>query len=193
MDTSAPADTADPDGNVNNNDNGIGTGAGQVSSGVLDMLPETGTNFTITPGNTTDFTVDFGFTKAYSLGNRVWYDTNNDGDMDPGENGIDGVRMNLYRDTNLNGAYDGGDAAVANMLTAGGGYYRFDNLTAGEYMVVIPNDNFTNDGSDDALVGYWSSGTSIDGNGLTSDTFGPTRTVARTIPWGPRRRPRSGR
>ncbi|MFL7869661.1 MAG: SdrD B-like domain-containing protein, partial [Anaerolineales bacterium] len=72
----------------------------------------------------------------YSLGNRVWYDTNNDGIFGAGEVGISGVRVELYRDTNNNGVYDlGVDAAVVDGVgnprfetTDGDGYYRFDDL-----------------------------------------------------------------
>ena len=43
-------------------------------------------------------TVDFGFYRTFSLGNRVWDDTNGDGDQDAGEIGIGGVTVRLYLD-----------------------------------------------------------------------------------------------
>ena len=168
------ADTTDPDTNTENNDNGIGTGSGQVSSGTLTMnAGEVLANIALnqTTGTTTDNSVDFGFTKVYSLGNRVWYDTDNDSTLDVGESGITGVLVQLYRDANSNGVYDAGDGAVvASTTTDANGYYRFDNLVAGNYVVLIPNDNFVNDASNNALVGYWSSGTSINASGVVSDT-----------------------
>ncbi|CAG0958252.1 Serine-aspartate repeat-containing protein D [Anaerolineales bacterium] len=174
VDTANAADTTDPDTNADNNDNGIGVAAGQVSSGALTMSPATETlSATITrndaTGTTTDASVDFGFiSPTYSLGNRVWYDTNNNGVIDVGETGINGVTVRLYQDTNGNGSYNAGDALIASATTAaiGGvnGYYRFDNLAAGEYVVVLPT----------PPAGYWSSGTRrADASGVITDTFGP--------------------
>ncbi|MBN8580749.1 MAG: sortase [Anaerolineae bacterium] len=186
VDTAAPADTTDPDTNTDNNDNGSGTGAGQVSSGILTMTPGQGTggsvgaaNNVVTngTGSTTDPTVDFGFTPLYSLGNRVWYDTNNNGSIDFGtESGINGVQVNLYLDNGTTpGVYDAGDTFVVSDITASGGYYRFDSLNAGNYVITIPADNFRNVGvgdtvAGDPLAGYWSSGSTISAAGVISDS-----------------------
>jgi LPXTG-site transpeptidase (sortase) family protein len=187
VDTSAPADTTDPDTNADNNDNGSGTATGQVSSGIVTLTPGQGTGgsagaanniVTQSIGTTSDPTVDFGFTASnYSLGNRVWYDTNNNGAIDFGtEAGIPNVRVQLFNSasTEINVGPDGvlgtGDDAPGGMLTNANGYYRFDNLPAGDYTVRIPNDNFSAGGTTDALVGYWSSGTTIDASGVPSDS-----------------------
>ena len=64
MDTANAADTADPDTNTDDNDNGVGTTPGQVSSNLLTMQPgESGTNIVTTnpTGTTYDPTLDFGF------------------------------------------------------------------------------------------------------------------------------------
>jgi len=177
VDGSDAADTADPDVNTNQNDNGIGVASGVVSSGILTMDPTTdgGANITVTnaTGITTDSSVDFGFVSPYySLGNRIWYDTNNNGILDAGENGINAVLLTLYQDINTNGFYDAGDgAALATATTNVTGYYRFDNLSAGDYVVVISNDNFTSGGAASALVNYWSSGTTIAANGIIGDVI----------------------
>jgi LPXTG-site transpeptidase (sortase) family protein len=173
VDTAAPADTADPDTNTDNNDNGIGLAGGPVSSGTLTMIPgEVAANITLTnlTGTTSDPTVDFGFVRAYSLGNRVWFDTDNNSTRDAGELGVDGVLVVLYA---ADGSGNPTGAALATTTTAGGGYYRFDNLLAGDYVVVIPADNFTANGSNDALVGYWSSGTSRLPNGTLTELAVP--------------------
>jgi LPXTG-site transpeptidase (sortase) family protein len=176
VDTASPADTTTPNTNVDNNDNGIGTLPGQASSGALPMNPVAKVaSASITKDNltgiTTDTSLDFGFTKVYSLGNRVWYDTNNNSVLDAGESGVPNTRVELYHDTNSNGAYDAGtDISVGFVNTDASGYYRFDNLLAGDYVVVIPADNFTVGATTDALVGYWSSGTSIAASGVTSDS-----------------------
>ncbi|HCK65902.1 MAG TPA: hypothetical protein DHW49_06530 [Anaerolineae bacterium] len=177
VDTADNADTLNPDVNTNNNDNGIGTGGGQVRSGVLTVdAGEVAPNITVnnSNGTTSDPTVDFGFVLGYSLGNRVWYDTNNNSAIDAGEQGISGVRVELYVD-NGNGIFDAGDTFLSFDTTDANGHYRFDGLDAGNYVVVIASDNFRDTGGGDTvagdpLSGYWSSGTSIAANGAISDS-----------------------
>jgi hypothetical protein len=59
------------------------------------------------------------------IGNRVWYDTNQNGLQDPGENGVGGICVNLY---------DAGDNLLQQTTTDSNGYYAF-NADAGEYVV----------------------------------------------------------
>jgi LPXTG-site transpeptidase (sortase) family protein len=114
----------------------------------------------------------------YSLGNRVWFDTNNNGLRDGGEVGVQGVRVELYRDDGITpGVFDAGDTYLSFNDTDTNGYYRFDDLGAGDYVVIIPADNFRDVGAGDTnpadpLAGYLSSGTSIAANGTTSDGIG---------------------
>ncbi len=71
---------------------------------------------------------NFGELLTGSLGNRVWGDLNSNGIQDSGEPGVDGVKVTLY------------SAAGANMgftTTAGGGFYKFENLMPGEYYVIF--------------------------------------------------------
>ncbi len=82
-----------------------------------------------------DLSLDMGIFAPYSLGNRVWNDNNNNGIIDTGETGIDGFTVNLYADSNNDGTVDG--AAIATTTTAGGGYYRFDRLSASSYIVEV--------------------------------------------------------
>lgn len=101
-----------------------------------------------------DMTVDFGFTPAYSIGNRVFADLDNDGVMDAGESGIPGVPMVLFA------ADAGGDPAgsvLAGTVTDSEGWYRFDDLLAGAYVVVA-------DVANAPALAYWagSSGVSSD-------------------------------
>lgn len=100
-----------------------------------------------TPDNSSNFTVDFGFTAAYSIGNRVWFDTNNNGQFNAGEFGIDNVSVSVFASGNLT-------TALQTTTTAGGGYYRFDNLVAGTYVVRINPSNFVTTPTVGALVGY---------------------------------------
>jgi len=102
----------------------------------------------------------------FSLGNRVWFDTDNSSTINGTEVGINGVTVELYA------ADAGGNptgASLGTAVTANGGYYRFDNLSAGDYVVVIPSSQL-NGG---ALTGYWSSGTTLNGTGSATETAAP--------------------
>ncbi|MFN8440445.1 MAG: SdrD B-like domain-containing protein [Caldilineaceae bacterium] len=186
--------SANADNNIDNDDNGVGNLSGVTTSGV----------FTITVGgepiNETDeltanansnLTLDFGFYEPLSLGNRVWLDLDNDGQLDSGENGINSVVVNLYLDSNHDGLPDGG--VVMSDTTSGGGYYFFDNLTQGGYQVEIAASNFNVGG---ALAGYYSSlptalnpniggagnlGIDNDDNGLNSFVSGAIRSASITL------------
>lgn len=100
-----------------------------------------------------DHTFDIGFSAAstYSLGNRVWFDTNNDGRINAGEAGINGVSVSVFADANSDGTPDTPGTAIATQATANGGYYRFDSLAAGTYVVRINPANFANAA---VLAGY---------------------------------------
>ena len=85
----------------------------------------------------TDLTLDFGFTREFRVGNLVWLDLDNDGARDPGEPGLDGVEVGLYRD-NGDGVLGDGDGFVQNLGTSGGGRYEFRGVPLGNYFVAIP-------------------------------------------------------
>jgi LPXTG-site transpeptidase (sortase) family protein len=103
----------------------------------------------------------------FSLGNRVWYDTNNNSLLDGTEVGINGVLVQLYA---ADGSGNPTGGVLASQTTANGGYYRFDNLPAGDYVVVIPSTQFASGGP---LAGYWSSGTTVTGAGVVTETPAP--------------------
>ncbi len=170
IDTFDSADNANPDVNTDHNDNGIGTGAGQVSAGTLTMdAAEAAANIAVTDatGTTTDLTVDFGFLNTYALGNRVWFDTDNSSTLNGTEVGVDDVTVELYA-ADASGLPTG--PALDTDTTANGGYYLFDYLDAGDYVVVIPSANFAGGA---VLEGYWSSGTTMDGFGVISEAAAP--------------------
>ncbi|MEZ4888702.1 MAG: SdrD B-like domain-containing protein [Chitinophagales bacterium] len=93
-----------------------------------------------------------------ALGNRVWEDTDNDGVYDylDGEQGINGVKVNLYVDSDGSGDFSGGDVfyATTTTVTNGGiqGYYCFENLPAGDYIVEIDASNFAANEDLDGLI-----------------------------------------
>lgn len=63
-----------------------------------------------------------------SIGDKVWFDEDNDGIQDPSESGLAGVTVTLYNSSGQ---------AVATTITDGNGNYLFDNLTAGNYTVGV--------------------------------------------------------
>ena len=78
------------------------------------------------------------------IGNRVWYDANQDGVQDPNEAGIPGVTASLYMDTNGDGI---ADTLLGQLLTDAEGRYIFnENIVTGN-----PSDftmNFTTPATD---------------------------------------------
>jgi len=88
-------------------------------------------------GEVEDYTV----TLAHNLtiGNLVWNDSNENGLVDNGENGINNVLVELWS-PGLDGLIGGliADTKVASTYTAGGGLYSFTGLPAGLYYVKIP-------------------------------------------------------
>jgi hypothetical protein len=89
------------------------------------------------PGGSNTPTYDIGFWTPLSLGNRVWYDANNNGLIDTGEIGFAGVTVNLL---------DTGGNVIASTTTNAQGYYLFTNLLPGTYVVQLPASNFQTGG-----------------------------------------------
>jgi len=69
-----------------------------------------------------------------NLGNQVWHDEDNDSILDEEEEGINGVEVQLF------GATDDPliDEPLATDTTSGGGFYAFNGLEPGDYVVYIP-------------------------------------------------------
>ncbi|MBL8092312.1 MAG: hypothetical protein JNJ43_18410, partial [Anaerolineales bacterium] len=172
VDTANPGDTTNPNNNIDNNDNGVGTAGGTVSSNVVTLTPGSAgaaSNNTVSnaTGTTSNPTVDFGFLPLYSLGNRVWFDTDNSSTINGSEVGVNGVTVQLYA-ADAGGNPTGG--VLESQVTSQGGYYRFDDLPAGNYVVVIPSTQFA---SGAPLAGYFSSGTTLSGAGVIGETTAP--------------------
>jgi len=72
-----------------------------------------------------------------NFGNFVWCDTNNNGIQDLNENGVDGVRVELYKDNGDGQRNVGNDELVSFTSTANGGLYLFPNLPIGDYYAVF--------------------------------------------------------
>ena len=79
-----------------------------------------------------------------SVGDRVWSDTDGDGIQDPGEPGIAGVTVAIYRDINKNGVINTGEPKLATQVTDTNGNYDFIEL--------LPHDRATGTGHNDFIV-----------------------------------------
>ncbi len=92
--------------------------------------PSTPTTFTTEPMTTTSVepNVLFGLQPLVSVGDLVWFDTDNDGIQDPGEPGIAGVTVRLY---------DADGALIDTTTTDANGNYRFEGLPYGAYTVEV--------------------------------------------------------
>ncbi len=120
-----------------NNDNGLLIGgllrSGLVTLGDDEPLGESPDNDPTTLDNRANLTVDFGIFCGHSLGNQVWFDANDNAQVDSGETGATGVALTLY---------DSSDTPISTTTTAANGLYLFDELPAGDYRVDIDASNF---------------------------------------------------
>lgn len=65
-----------------------------------------------------------------TVGDRVWFDANNNGIQDIGESGVSGITVTLYNCANPM-------IPVATTLSDAGGNYLFENVVAGSYQVGV--------------------------------------------------------
>ena len=124
--------------------NGIRTRDFALAEGVLPTAAsgaETGFDHTSDDSDDTDvdLTIDIGLYHPVAVGNLVFHDQNNNGRADPGE-GIAGVRVELYRDTDTPGT----DTPLAFQTTNSSGFYLFSFLSHGNYVVHVPKSEFRN-------------------------------------------------
>ncbi|MFN7564503.1 MAG: SdrD B-like domain-containing protein [Prosthecobacter sp.] len=79
---------------------------------------------------------------AVAIGSLVWNDLDADGIQDADENGIPGVKVELWRDVNGNSA-DGAEVLIGWTFTASNGFYYFSGQAPGVYQVRVPATNFS--------------------------------------------------
>ncbi|MEM6696951.1 MAG: SdrD B-like domain-containing protein, partial [Bacteroidota bacterium] len=98
-----------------------------------------GGTVTLTNADPIDLDQDFGYRAPMNadgtIGTLVWEDVNADGNRDAGEEGFEGVTVDLYRDLNSNGLIDAGEPIFASTATDMNGDYLFENLPFGDYIV----------------------------------------------------------
>ena len=100
-----------------------------------------------------------------SIGDLVWLDSNANGQVDAGEAGIEDITLDLYVDTNGDGALQVGEPRIATASTDAFGNYLFDNLPAGDYIVDVTDENTK-------LNGFWHSlGTADTNDNSQSDPY----------------------
>ncbi len=119
-----------------------------ISSGIVTLA--FGTEPTSEDGDAnSNLTIDFGFHGLVSLGNRVWFDPDNNGLHDEDEIGISGVELRLYT-MNGNLALNYHKEPMIT-TTDEDGYYLFDELIPGYYIIVIHDENFAEGASLDGF------------------------------------------
>ncbi|MBK9928670.1 MAG: carboxypeptidase regulatory-like domain-containing protein [Saprospiraceae bacterium] len=125
---SSAVDGGDPDNNTLNDDNGTGSGTGEVKSLPI-TLTSGGEPTNDGDGNNGNLTVDFGFAGTGSIGDLVWKDNDGNGlQGGVGETGIPGVIVTLTYTINSTN-FTVLDTTDAN------GIYTFNNLPPGTYNV----------------------------------------------------------
>ena len=178
------ATTADPNNNVDNDDNGLqpdGAGAGVWSNVITLSINDepineagSGGDQDATDDNNGNMTVDFGFRPELSIGSNVYSDTNNNGVRDAGEDGIEGVTVEVFN-TGADGiAENADDILVGSDVTDANGDYFVGGLLEGEYYAKIMNVDAANPTSSTNIASSADPNNDIDGddNGLQTDGSG---------------------
>ena len=173
-----------PDDDIDNDDNGTATTGQTVKSAPVTLARGTEPNGAAKNDN---FTVDFGAFVPLAIGNRVWFDVNNNGTLDPAETGIAGVNVRLYRDADADGIPDG--PALATQVTNATGHYLFTGLGEGNFVIEVdpPVGYFSSSGKNGSLIGPSEpsliSNGSVDGldNGTTVAGVVRSNTVTLTV------------
>jgi hypothetical protein len=99
---------------------------------------------------------DFGYYQSGlgSIGDYVWFDADNDGTQDAGEDPAEGVTLALYIDSNQNTDLDAGEPVIADTITDETGTYSFTGLELNEYYLVkVTDSNGVLDGF--TITTYW--------------------------------------
>jgi uncharacterized repeat protein (TIGR01451 family) len=128
------------------------------SFGFVATRQDTGEN--LLPTEPLSVRIKAGPPQPVNIGDFVWNDANTNGIQDAEESGLDGVRVELYRDGGDGHAGSADDAFVSFVLTGvntngASGFYQFSHQPSGNYFVrVIPAVGYSlslaDQGSDDA-------------------------------------------
>lgn len=164
-----PDPGTDPNNGVDDDDNGVNNpypAAGGVQSLPLTLLPGAAPLNEVDeegafPDADSDLTLDFGFFELLTVGDRVWFDADDNGIFDSNESGAGpGVVLNLL-DVDGNPVLNQVTGLPITTTTIAGGFYYFSPLFPGEYRVQLAAENFQDGG---ILDGFRSSTGSADPN-----------------------------
>jgi hypothetical protein len=96
--------------------------------------------FTLANGQSL-MSIDFGFYARGVVGDKVFWDANDNGTQDFNETGISNVVLKLFLDANTNRVYDPGETLIATTNTDTSGTYQFTGISPGNYVVVVDQTN----------------------------------------------------
>jgi|GEM_PF-6435384 len=74
-------------------------------------------------------------TVAPKISGTVYNDADGSTNYTAGDTGINGVTVQLYQDNNGNGLWDAGDTLIATTNTSSSGYYEFNGMPDGDYVI----------------------------------------------------------
>ena len=158
--TGAYEPASDPDANINNDDDGTQMGAPDGNLVIMsDLVTMQLYDEPINDGdtdNTTNYDIDFGIIPLLAIGNMVWEDLNNNGLMDSGEPGIEGIETILYKDGGDGQVNTADDIEIGRITTDAEGKYLYKDLYPGDYFVKlndgIPYNMFSSTGEGIELI-----------------------------------------
>ena len=202
------ASTSNPDGDVDNDDNGLqtgGSGAGVWSNVITLSANDEPTNEPGSGGTQDDsidddngnMTLDFGFRPELSIGSNVFYDANDNGVRDAGEAGIQGVTVEIF-DTGADGIPENADDnLVGSDVTDANGDYFVGGLLEGDYYakIMTPDTDFPLSSTDIASTATPDGDVDNDDNGLQTGGSGAgvwSNVITLTINGEPTGEPGSG-
>ncbi len=124
---------------------------------------------TVLAAGATDNTLDFGYAPsmgAGSIGDAVWHDLDGDGVFEPNGNdaipgtfddepGFGGVTLELWVDVNKDGSINAGDNLIRTTTTDNNGFYVFNGLITGNYLVTITDKFQVLDTNGDGNLSEW--------------------------------------
>ncbi len=134
--------------NIDNQDHGIVNTSFKLNGIISSVLTLAEGTEPTDDGDDADgnLTMDFGFytLPTLSLGNLVWEEITEDGLYNSGEGeiGISDVILNLYEDTDGSNDFSTADVLLDQATTNNSGNYFFTGLLDGDYIIVIPVENF---------------------------------------------------
>ena len=121
---------------------------------------------------------------SLSLGWVIWEDSDNNWTLDNWETKKSQVEVKLYKDTNWDWQYDAWDEFISSQNTDASWKYKFINLKAWDYIVVLPENNFSTwwvlekfISSDDSIVTDPNSDTLWDDNWIQNGNFISTKSI----------------